>query len=107
MTALRSTAASTKGASQFSRDVAGLPQTYSVRIAVVGSMRTARAAGIERASNATNATAPPTIANVTGSRVETSKTSVAMTLANVNALKSPGPRPASPRKNQTGVEPKW
>ena len=54
-------------------------RSYSVRIAIVGSMRTARAAGIEQAINATSATAPPTVANVTGSCAGTSKSSVAMT----------------------------
>jgi hypothetical protein len=56
-----------------------------VRIAVVGSMRTARAAGIEQAINATSATARATVANMTGSRAGTSKSSVVMSLVPANA----------------------
>jgi hypothetical protein len=68
-------------------------RSYSVRIANVGSMRTARAAGIEQAPNATSATMPPTVANVTGSRAGTSNSSVAMRLAAANAPINPTTMP--------------
>jgi hypothetical protein len=58
---------------------------YSQRIAIVGSMFTARTAGIAAATNATSLTTPPTVADVSLSRAWTSNRSEAMKVAAANA----------------------
>ena len=66
-------------------------------MAIVGSIPTARIAGIAQASPATSAIAPPTPAYVAGSRAETSKRSVANRLAVTRAPEATKPPDPSAR----------